>query len=340
MEPEAPDARPFRGARRVARYGLYAVLAAAVLLVLVGAVVIGPYALRVRSFDPRPSEGWHATFHVYVSPGAAEAAARGQRVTLLVQPNNVGQPTDDVEATTDDAWWMGFGRHWLADDLGVVLVVPAFLRPGEDWQIYTHALDRDTLVTTRPDVARTDLQLLAMIDHAQETLAAEGIESEPRFLLQGFSASGMFANRFTVLHPSRVRAVASGSPGGWPIVPVAEWSDEPLPYPIGVSDLEALTGRPFDAQSYREVPQLIVMGSLDDNDSVDFRDGWDETAAAQVDRLFGADPASRWPRAQELYETVGSRAQFLMVEGVGHDRRALQQHSTIFFAEVLDGTRR
>jgi len=156
-----------------------------------------------------------------------------------------------------------------------------------------------------------------------------------RFLIQGFSASGMFANRFAALHPRRVMAVSAGSPGGWPIAPVARLEGEILAYPAGVGDLESLTGEPFDERSYRELPQLVIMGSLDDNDSVDFRDGWDEAPAAQIDRLFGDDPVSRWDDARSLYQAAGADARFVLVEGIGHDRRALQHHTTAFFLEVL-----
>jgi pimeloyl-ACP methyl ester carboxylesterase len=310
-------------------------LGVAAALLAVPAVVLGPYALRVRRFPAEPGAGYHADFFVYVSPGARRAARRGEAAVLLVQPNNSGTNADDPGVHRRDAWWTGFERQAIADRLEVVLLVPAFVRPAKDWRVYTHALDRDVLTTARTDLARLDLQLLAMVDRARATLAEDGLPTEERFLLQGFSASGMFANRFAALHPERVRAVAAGSPGGWPIAPLAAWGGEPLPYPAGIADLAELTGRPFDAAAYRSLPQLLVLGSLDTNDSLDFRDGWDEEPAALVDRLFGSDPLSRWEDAEAVYRAAGADARFLLVEGVGHDRKALQDHSTRFFGELL-----
>lgn len=305
------------------------------LLALGAAVVLGPFYFRVRHFSADPSEGYLSDFYVYVSPAAKEAVRAGALATLLIQPNNSGTNSDDIDVHRKDAWWTTFGRSRVADELGVVLLVPAFPRPATDWKVYTHALDRDVFTTTRPELARLDLQLLAMVDAARAKLAREGMASDPRFLIQGFSASGMFADRFAALHPERVKAVAAGSPGGWPIAPATEWHGESLPYPAGVSDLRQLTGKPFDAQAYRAIPKLIVMGSLDDNDSLDFRDGWDEQAAVQVDRLFGKDPQSRWNASRQLHETAGANTSFLLVPGVGHDRRKLQVHSTRLFARVL-----
>jgi hypothetical protein len=146
----------------------------------------------------------------------------------------------------------------------------------------------------------------------------------------------MFANRFTVLHPERVKAATLGSPGGWPIAPVAEFNGQLLTYPAGVADLEALTGEPFDAAAYNSIPQLVYMGSLDDNDSLDFSDGWDEADAQRVDQLFGADPLSRWDAAESLYHTAGANVEFQLLEGIGHDRKGLQNYSTEFFKNFLN----
>jgi len=325
--------RPRRS--RALRAAGFALLALGLAFGAVAAWVLGPYALRVERFRPDPGRGYHADFYVYASPEAKRLARSGAEAVMLVQPNNSGTNSDDPEVHRKDAWWTGFGRHGLADELGVVLLVPAFVRPDVDWRVYTHALDRDVLTTGRADLARLDLQLIAMIDAAREALAAAGVPVGDRMLVQGYSASGMFANRFTALHPERVLASAAGSPGGWPIAPVAEFAGEPLPYPAGIADLEALTGRPFQADAYASVPQLLVMGSLDRNDSVDFTDGWDPEPAAQLERLFGETPLARWDDARALYETGGADATFMIVDGVGHDRRALQHHTTEFFHQIL-----
>lgn len=307
----------------------------AVLVVLVVAVVLGPYLRHVQHFDANPEAGFHADYYLYVSPEARRLATEGRNVTILVQPNNSGTSSDDAQVHRQDAWLTGFERHRIANELEVVLLVPAFIRPGEDWHIYTHALDRDTLTTERDDLKRIDLQLIAMIDHARASLADDGIPTDEKVLIQGFSASGMFANRFTILHPERVKAATIGSPGGWPIAPLSEFNGQPLPYPAGVADLELLTGAPFDSTTYNAVPQLIYMGSLDDNDSLDFSDGWDSVDALVVDELFGADPISRWPDAESIYQSTGANAEFILIDGIGHDRKALQELSTNFFKEIL-----
>jgi hypothetical protein len=303
---------------------------------IVSIILVSPYALRVKRIPANPANGYHADFYLYVSPQAKRLAKNGKTVTILVQPNNSGISSDDPRVHQRDAWITGFERHKVADELGVVLLVPAFIRPGEDWQIYTHALDRDSLTTERADLKRIDLQLIAMIDHARLLLTDSGIQTDERIFIQGFSASGMFANRFTILHPERVKAAAIGSPGGFPILPVETYAGESLPYPAGLFDIESLTGQPFNAEVYNAIPQLIYMGSLDDNDSLDFADGWEEETVRVVDRLFGADPLSRWKEAQSVYEGSGANVRFLLIDGVGHDRKSLQKYATSFFLQILN----
>ncbi len=107
-----------------------------------------------------------------------------------------------------------------------------------------------------PRFKRVDLQLIAMIDAAREKLAAELPELPPvrsRVLMTGFSASGAFTNRFDMLHPQRVLAAAAGSPGGWPIAPVRVDQGDHLSYPVGIDDVEVLTGQPIDLAALRDV---------------------------------------------------------------------------------------
>ncbi len=307
-----------------------------ILLLITAGILLGPYFATVKLFSSNSIKGYHANFYLYVSPGAREIAENGGTVTLLIQPNNSGTTSDNPRVHERDAWLTGFERHKIANDLKVVLIVPAFIRPATDWQVYTHALDRDALKTKREDIARIDLQLLAMIDTARDYLEEKGMPSHKKFLIQGFSASGMFANRFAILHPDRVLAVSAGSPGGWPIAPIRKYKNNLLPYPAGISDLETLTGKPFDSVAYRAIPQLIYMGSSDDNDSLDFTDGWDKDASSKVDSLFGSDPQRRWSQAEMLYKQSGANAKFILINNVGHNRKELQSYSTDFFKDILD----
>lgn len=310
----------------------FIILPVFLILILLMSYMWLSFKMNLTYVPASPEKGFHSPYYLYIPSGVSKQLKEGTEVTFLLQPNNSGRTSDDHEMHRKDAWWMAFGRHFLADELNVVLVVPTIIRPATDWHIYTHAIDRDVFTTDRKELYRPDLQVLAMIDDARDSLELLGFKTRSKFLVQGFSASGMFANRLTLLHPDRILASASGSPGGWPIAPISNFKGRSLVWPAGISDYQQLTGKTFDS-SYFHVPQLIVMGDQDDNDSLDFTDGWEPNTAEIVEQNFGESPIDRWTHSKKLYE--GTKAKFVLVEGVGHDRKALQSYTTDFFKEVL-----
>lgn len=262
--------------------------------------------------------GFHSRYLLWV-PAGVEAVSGNSPTRLLVIPNNTGTPSDDPDVHEAAVRRMleAHYRH-LAENLGVVLLCPVFPRPESLNHIYTHALDRDSLTTEEVHFRRLDLQLNAMQDHAAQLLARKGHTVSPKALIMGFSASGMFANRYTVLHPERILAAAIGSPGGWPIAPVTDWRGHALPYPVGIADVEQITGQVISLDVLKSVPLFLFLGSADENDSVLFDDGYDENQRELVFALFGRSPVDRWEPASAIYEMAGMNAQFRLYPEVEH----------------------
>jgi hypothetical protein len=122
----------------------------------------------------------------------------------------------------------------------------------------------------------------------------------------------MFANRFTALHPERVKAAAIGAPGGWPIAPVAEYKGVELNYPIGIADLFQLVGYSFDLENFKNTPLYFYLGDQDTNDALPYN----ETLNTYIN---STTPVSRWPIAEEIYNSVGCNCKFVLYPGVGHE---------------------
>ena len=264
-----------------------------------------------------PAAGFHYPYLLRI-PGRLEAG--GERV-LLVEPNNTGAATDDFELHLAAARKLSQGAIGasVSRALGLPLLVPVFQRPGTEWQIYTHQLDRDTMALRDGPMRRLDLQLVAMIDDARKRLGARGIRTPQEVLLTGFSASGTFVNRFTTIHPKRVLAVAGGGLNGILIVPRAELGGVALPWPLGLANLAEVTGAVFDEAAWKRVPQRYYMGALDDNDAVQYDDGYAPDEKAIVDRAIGAKmQPDRWERCQALYREAGANVTFRTYENVGH----------------------
>ena len=256
---------------------------------------------------------------IYLLPRAFyDADSKNKTHTILVAPNNTGKINDDLDFHEQNVKNKMLQAAFVFGKLDVAVLMPVFPRPETDWKIYTHALDRDSLTTDKKEYKRFDLQLAAMIDDARERLEKEKIKTDEKVLIYGFSASAMFANRFTFLHPEKVKAAAIGSPGGWAIAPVESYKKKTLPYPIGVGDFKEISGREFDLKELRKVSFFIYLGDKDDNDSVVYRDGYEESDENLIFELFGKTPFERWEISKKLYEDKKLNATFKLYPDVEH----------------------
>lgn len=266
-----------------------------------------------------PARHFSYPYYLFVPPEVTTAAAKSEKRTILVIPNNTGKLSDDFAVHEADVARRMAQVPAIASALKVAVLMPVFPRPESDWRIYTHALDRDSMTTEKTQYRRLDLQLVAMIDDARERLDKKhDLKFDKRVLINGFSAQGMFANRFTFLHPKRVKAAAIGSPGGWPIAPVETYKGKELRYPIGVADLRKVAGKKFDLKELRKVALLIFVGDQDDNDSVPFGDSYDDEDRDVINPLLGKTPVARWPVSELLYKQAGLNAEFKLYPGVKH----------------------
>lgn len=258
----------------------------------------------LEKFEADSAKGFHWPYYLYV-PSTIESSH------IMVITNNTGYASDDFSVHDQAAQSLVNWEKSLAKFLGCSLLVPVFPRPYNYQEAgYTHALDEVSLAATSTVYYRLDLQLIAMIEDAINRLDEREIYFEETILMWGFSASGMFANRFTALHPERVKAAAIGSPGGWPIAPVAEYKGVELDYPIGIADLFQLVGYSFDVESFKNTPLYFYLGDQDTNDALPYN--------VILNTYIGTTPVSRWPIAEEIYNSVDCNCEFVLYPGIGH----------------------
>ena len=130
--------------------------------------------------------------------------------------------------------------------------MPAFPRPATDSLLYTHALDSDVMLKKEVALKRLDLQLLKMIEDAKVRLASLNIQVAPKFFMNGFSASGTFTNRFSMIHPGKIQALAIGGFNGELMLPQDKINGININYPLGTNDFKKVTGKKFDISAYRK----------------------------------------------------------------------------------------
>jgi len=264
-----------------------------------------------------PEKGFYNDYILFIPKGTP----LGKSIFLLVEPNNTGKLSDSMEVHEKHAVYLAsvssVGNN-ISTELKIPLLVPVFPRPASRPLMYTHALDRDVMEESSPELKRLDLQLLAMTDDARNVLAPMNIRLAPKFFMSGFSASATFTNRFSFLHPEKIQALAIGGFNGELMLPQTEINGVKLNYPLGTNDFPALFGKGFDIDAYRAIPQLIYMGKLDENDAVQFDDAYSDTERNIVNNSIGASVQKRYLKCQEAYISNNIHPVFKAYENIGH----------------------
>ncbi len=271
----------------------------------------------ILQVEAQTLEGFNFPYYLFIPSGID----KDRQVYMLVETNNSGMVSDDLEVHRAKAHRLTERSHAnrMARQLGVPLLVPTFPRPRTNWWAYTHALDIDTLEIEEGKLKRIDLQLTAMIKYAQEFLRVNGFKINERVFMHGFSASAKFCNRYSFLHPEMVKAVAAGGVNGLPTLPVREWNDCELPFPIGIAGIERFIDGPFNEKAFRQVAHYIYMGSFDRNDTLPSRDAWREEEADIIKKALAEKMMpDRWQLSQKIYHQQKLPAQLVTYNGIAH----------------------
>ncbi len=271
----------------------------------------------ILQIEAQRGEGFNFPYYLFI-PGGID---KHRQVYMLVETNNTGTTSDDLEVHRAKALKLAERSHAnrMARRLGVPLLVPVFPRPRTNWQAYTHALDIDTLEIEEGKLKRIDLQLTSMIKYAQELLRINGFKINERVFMHGFSASAKFCNRYSFLHPEMVKAVAAGGVNGLPTLPVREWNECELPFPIGTAGIERFIDRPFNEKAFSRVAHYIYMGYFDRNDTLPSRDAWREEEADLIKKALAEKMMpDRWELSRKIYRQQKLPAQLVTYNGIAH----------------------
>jgi len=264
---------------------------------------------------------------------------------LVVEPNNSGFVSDDLaehikkakrNATRD--FYLG---NYVSRNMKCPLLVPVFPRSKSHWKIYTHSLDRDVVLQKNNSLERIDLQLIAMTNDAKKILEKRGIQIHEQILMTGFSASGTFVNRFTLIHPEKVLAVAAGGLNGLLMLPLEKLEDQELIYPVGTGDFEALFGAPFNFEAFQKTPQFLFMGALDSNDAIPYDDAFDPPERDLIYQTLGKTMLpDRWEKCSAIYRNFGIEAQYKIYQDIGHAHPDLVKQEVVQFFRAAMNRRR
>jgi len=269
--------------------------------------------------DARPDLGFNYPYFLRIPAGVR----RGESQFLLVETNNTGLVNDTLLVHEKAAFLASKSNSLgssLSRELQVPFLVPIFPRPLENWKVYTHALDRDAALIDEGDMQRLDLQLIAMIRDSKFQLTKFNIVVNERVLLNGFSASGAFANRFSMIHPEVVEAVAIGGVSAMLMLPNRFSGDTALDFPLGTHDFSKRFNKEANLEAYKRIPQFIYMGERDHNDAVLFDDGYSNEERNIIFSHLGATMLpTRWNACKAIYESTRVSARFKLYDSIGHE---------------------
>jgi hypothetical protein len=288
--------------------------------------------------EANTGKGFHYPYFLFIPDGISPE----KKSVLIVESNNSGFADDDLQKHIDKAsrtaskdFYLG---NYVAQELKYPLLVPVFPRPQTNWQIYTHALDRDVMLQKNSELERIDLQLLEMVNDAKKKLASSGYPMQNQFLMTGFSASGTFANRFTLIHPDKLLAVATGGVNGLLALPLDSLKNKALNYPLGTNDFKVLFNQDFRQDDFLNTPQFYFMGGVDENDAVPYDDAFNEHERELIFELLGEQILpQRWEKCETIYKKKGVNATIKTYGNIGHEQHeSVKIDVVVFFQKHIN----
>ena len=179
-------------------------------------------------------------------------------------------------------------------------------------------------------------QLVNMVEDAKEYLKTLGISIDSKIIIEGYSAGSKFANLFTALYPSIVKACIGGGIGGLGILPVSTISDQELKFPLGIADIPD-----FDLDAFKVVAHYYYIGEQDNNDPAEVKsvgtDGeliplypecYTNHETTQIHTLLGRNIQDRFNHNKKVYEQFGINAVFQKFYGDHRTINVLQDTKT------------
>ena len=106
---------------------------------------------------------------------------------------------------------------------------------------------------------RPDLDIVQCINSAKEIMKKEhGVNLNDKIFLNGYSAPGVAAQRFALLHPELIDTLCVGGASGSIPIPSSQ-----LDYPLGTKNFRQLFGQDFNEEAYREITFNYYVGELE-----------------------------------------------------------------------------
>jgi alcohol dehydrogenase class IV len=117
-------------------------------------------------------------------------------------------------------------------------------------------------------------------------------------------------------------------------IPADRINGVPLTWPLGTYDFEELTGRQFDFDTYKTIPQFICRGENDLGDVRKYLDQYSLDQAHIVIDQFGDNSITQLRFLHEYLRSVGIHAKLKIYDDLAHELSATMIHDAFEFFEA------
>ena len=273
----------------------------------------------VNEIEKNPEAGFHFPYFLYVPPTEGKW---NSNKPLLVHQNNSPHTKDDFAYHKKHAKSkLESPSRQVSDELGIPLLVPIIPRPHENRDANRlQAMGNEAIKLDEEQFERIDLQVINMIEHAQEKLGENSHPVRDKVILNGYSGSGQFAQRFSMLHPKKVLSVSAGGMAGTPTLPLKEAKDNTLNYYLGIADFEDIIGETANLEAIKEVDKFYYEGGKDANDFLLPDNPNRPEMRTKALEIFGEDIVNdRIPFAKQAFEEAGVSIKYRIYEDQSHE---------------------
>lgn len=184
-------------------------------------------------------------------------------------------------------------------------------------------------------------QINNMIDDCKKFIFNKTkIQIDDKIICHGFSSSAKFVLRFATCYPSKVKLLIAGGFGNQAVIPLEKYKvrDEniDLIYPVGVKDINYITGKQFDEGNFKKMKQFYFIGEQEDsnNDTAfNFRHA-DENIQEIYKKIFGENYQNRFEKLIEIYKELNyENVEFIRYPNYGHSATPGISHTTELILE-------
>lgn len=176
--------------------------------------------------------------------------------TLVVEANNL--ETEEQDELLNNGLLTAYHLTTKLKEFDNPVLIP-ILPSAKDGRPYYQQLSRECFSVSKDNLFyRIDLQVLNIINDVKQKIS-KSTEINEKIFLNGYSSSGVFAQRFALLHPEIIDTACIGGASGSIPIPIKD-----LEYPLGIADYLAITGKTFDFESYSQIKFRYYVGSLED----------------------------------------------------------------------------